>query len=398
MIVNNRIINIPSSDIVSFSMIHNYDTMTFPIIRLRLYSDISIIQMMTEYPNDIHIRGNLDGGIYEMNDEENKSPTIVNSIKNIPFQLKVYIENKNIPTSSMDQYGDGMKKTSNLNDNVKVPIELYCYDDQLIHAMKAKVPSIYRNMSFMSVIKDFFNRNNIFDYHIDPSINQTKYDQILIPNLNIGSALSFFDTQYGLYAKGAQLYGDIDKLYLCDTNVCNGTLPIPIYVDSYKNNTDMGGMKRVANKYYMETMASNVSVLTETDIERTLNSENITAVNIVDLSITVDQLKKLYDIDTNGVPSNQISIPNLIHKTNNSYLTTMHVARIDEKTTKIDISGVGFDIAKMKINSRYNLVFESPMRGSNMNQFYRPAYICHVFSNLDSDLFIAQTTMTLCTN
>ena len=47
---HNISIDIPKSDIVSISIINNYDTMTFPIVRFRLYSDISVIQSISGYP------------------------------------------------------------------------------------------------------------------------------------------------------------------------------------------------------------------------------------------------------------------------------------------------------------------------------------------------------------
>lgn len=398
LIINKiNVINISSSDIVSMTFINNYDTMTFPIIRVRLYSDISVIQSITEYPNDIHIRGSLDGGIYRMNDDD-KSPIMVSSITNIPLSLKVYIENKNIPTSTMDQYIEGDKKETDLNNDVKVPIELYCYDENTIHHMKQKVPSIYKNMSILSILEDIFRRNNILNYHIDTLHNQNKFNQILIPNLNVSEALSFLDSQYGLYKKGTHVYGDIDKLYMCNTDVDNGTKPIPIYVAGYKNNTDMSGMKKTTNGYHMETMAGNISVISETDIERTLNSQNIIAINVDDLNVDTNQLSNLYNISGIDNVSDKITLPDILHKTTNPYITDERIARVDENITRIDVSGVGFDIGKIKINTRYNLIFESPIRGMRMNKYYRATYVCHVLSNLDSMLFVPQTTMNLCNN
>lgn len=397
IIDKNDIINISSSDIVSLAIINNYDTMTYPIIRVRLYSDINTIQKITECPDDVYMRGNLDGGIYRMNDEE-KSPVIVSTTKGITLQTKVYIENKNIASSSMDQYINGVKKDSNLNENVKVPIELYCYNETLIHRMKQKVQSIYKNMSIASIIEDVFRRGNINDYVIDPLNNQGRFEQILIPNMNIIQTLSFFDTNYGLYKKGSQLYGDIDKLYLCDTNVNNGLKPIPIYVESAKNNTDMSGMKKTNNGFYMTTMAGNVSIRSETDIERVINSQNIVAINVNDLNVETNELKKLYDISMTDNVTEKISTPDTLHKTLNKYLTDTRIARINENMTKVDVSGSGFDIERFKVNTRFNLIFSSPIRGMNMNDYYRATYVCHVLSNLDSDLFVAQTTMNLCNN
>ena len=53
IILPTETLNIVDSDIVTISFIHNYDTMSFPIIRLRLYSDISVIQTICDNPNDI---------------------------------------------------------------------------------------------------------------------------------------------------------------------------------------------------------------------------------------------------------------------------------------------------------------------------------------------------------
>lgn len=397
LVVNNEIISIPVSDIVSISFIHNYDTMTFPIIRLRLYSDISIIQKICDYPDDIQVRGCLDAGIYRMS-SDNKSPIIVSYANPINFQSKGYIENKNIPSSSFDQFQLGIKKTDDLNSNVKVPIEIYCYNDELVHLMKQKAPSIYKNISITSIIEDMFYRNGVFNYQIDPLDNQNKYDQVLIPNLNITQALGFFDKSYGLYRKGAQLYGDIDKVYLCDTDVSNNTIPIPIYVESAKNNSDMSGMKKIGKAFHMVTMAGNVSVKTETDIERVLHGPELAAINLSTMNADITELSNLYAATKDYALLKKITVPDILHKSVNEYVATSYVARLDENITEIDISGSGFDVARIKPNTRYNLMFYSPIRGANLNKKYRASYVCHVISNLDSDLFISQTTMNLRTN
>lgn len=399
-------INIPTSDIVSISLINNYDTMTYPITRIRLYSDIDILTRITESCNNLNIRCTLDGGVYRMNDDD-KSPVLINPTNSIYISSSVYIENKNTPTSSMDQYIDGIKKDNTLNENVKVPIELYCYNDELIHLMKQKSQSIYKQMSLSSIIDDILRRNSVMNYKIDPLDNQNKYDQVLIPNLNILQALMFLDNNYGLYRKGAQLYDDnVVGLRLCSTDINNNTTPIPIYIESYKNTNNMGGMKKLHNGFNMNTMASNVSIISATDIEKIMNSQEIAAINLNTLRIDTNRLQKLYavggrlneKITKSLILSTQISTPDTLHKTHNDYITDAIIARVNEKITRVDLSGTGFDISKLNIDSRYNLIFESPIRGMNMNEYYRSTYTCHVLSNLDSDLFVAQTTMNLCSN
>jgi hypothetical protein len=396
-VLPNDTISVSNSEIVSVAFINNYDTMTYPIIRIRLYSDISVIQTLCESPNDIEVRGSFTGMIYKMNDEK-KSPVPVAPVNEISFKLKGYIENKNIPTSKFDQYEFGIKKTTDMNTNTKVPIEVYCYNDRLIHLMKQKAPSIYKNMSLTTVISDMLSRNSIYDFKIDPLTNQNRYRQVLIPNLNLIQALGFFDKNYGMYNKGAMVYGDLDNLYISNTDVHNNTTPIPIYVESTKSNSDLTGMKLINKKYQMTTMAGFVSVKTETDIERVLNGRYLADINLTTMEANTEELKDLYASTSGYAKLKNIEVPDILHKSKNEYVASSYVARLNENITEVDLSGTGFDISRMNVNARFNLVFATPIRGLDINRIYRASYACHVLTNLDSDLFAAQTTMNLRTN
>lgn len=397
LVLPNDTISVSNSEIVSVALINNYDTMTYPIIRIRLYSDISVIQTLCESPNDIEVRGSFTGMIYKMNDEK-KSPVPVAPVNEISFKLKGYIENKNIPTSKFDQYEFGIKKTTDMNTNTKVPIEVYCYNDRLIHLMKQKAPSIYKNISLTTVISDMLSRNSIYDFKIDPLTNQNRYRQVLIPNLNLIQALGFFDKNYGMYNKGAMVYGDLDNLYISNTDVHNNTTPIPIYVESTKSNSDLTGMKLINKKYQMTTMAGFVSVKTETDIERVLNGRYLADINLTTMEANTEELTDLYASTSGYAKLKNIEVPDILHKSKNEYVASSYVARLNESITEVDLSGTGFDISRMNVNSRFNLVFATPIRGLDINRIYRASYACHVLTNLDSDLFAAQTTMNLRTN
>ena len=165
--------------------------------------------------------------------------------------------------------------------------------------MKQKAPSIYNNVSLTTANQDILSRNGITSFDIETLNNQTKYDQILIPNLDISDAIAFFDDRYGMYNKGAQMYGDYDKFYISNSNVNNGTKPIPIYVRSFKSNDDMTGMTKSSgvHNYQMITNAPNVSVITETDVERVLNSPEMASINLNSLGIDIKKLNKLTDGD-----------------------------------------------------------------------------------------------------
>ena len=401
-------ITISNGDVVSISFVHNYDTNMFPLIRIRLYTDLKNIQDMLENPDSIYVRLSLNGNVYVVDDDK-ITPAPVAEATPISFEMKGYVENKNIPTSVMDQYQDGLKVGSGLNANVKCPIEIYCYDEKTIHLMKQRCESIYKNISITSVIQDILNRNNIRNYDIQTLDNQTKYDQILIPNLDITDAISFFDMRYGMYTKGGMMYGDYDKLYICNSDVNRGSQTLPIYVKSAKSNSDVTGLIRIngVHQYRMVTNAPNVSVITETDIERVINSSEMGAINIYNMNIDIEKLSKLYPKSmttsgsrkaSDGISLDPIDTPQLLHKNASQYVLKSYIARLDEHITRIDVSGSGYDIGKMKVNTRYNIIFESPIRGMDINSLYRATYLCHVLTNVNGDLFVAQTTMNLCSN
>ena len=400
------VIQISAGDIVSVSINNRYDDKTYPMFRLRLYSDLSVLQSLTDNPDGIELRGSFDGGIYRMV-ENTKTPILVKPTQSIQISMKGYIEYKNTPTSKMDQYANGLPITIDnaLYANNKVPIEIYCYDEHTVHHMKDQSQAVYHDMTIPSIINAMLNRCNIQKKQVDPIQNQIKFNQVLVPNLSMLDALSFFDLIYGLYPKGGMVFGGLDKLYICDLASSNGTVPLPIYVHSYKNNSDMSGMMYAGNDYFMQTEFASVSILSESDIERVLQSERIVSVNVntleqseVDLPFYNESKKQ---IDQNLITEDaigNISPQLLLHKTTNPYYASMAAARINEKITKVDVSGVGFDIAKITPNTRYNLIFASPIRGMNMADCYRASYVTHVLVPSGNDMFTAETTMTLCRN
>ena len=406
--------SVAASDIVSVSIIHNYDIAMYPIIRIRLYSDLSTMQGLVDDPDHIYVNMTFSGNVCNLNyQNEDSSGTvqIIDGANNYDFRLKAYIENKNTLTSMMDQYDHGLKKDSDLNTNNKVPITIFAYDADMINSLKQKSTSIYKNMSITTIIEDM-TKNAAYKLSMDNTQNQSKFTQILLPNISIKDSITFFEKKYGLYKKGGNMYGEKSTLYIVDTDVNNGTTPIPIYVESYKNSSDMSGLKKYSTsnpKYIFNTKAQNVSVLTESDIEKVLNSSTIADVNVNTWDTHEETLAKIYtESDEEAIRRinaikniskvAKISTPDTLHKSYSPFISSTNAARLTERVTRVDLSGTGFDVFRIDPRSRFNLIFESPIRGMSINQLYRLSSTVHTFSNLSSDFFVAQTTMSLCSN
>ena len=398
---------IDHEDIVSFTVSHQYDTKTYPLIRLRLYSDLSLLQEMVDAPDDIRIRGSIIPNICITDDTG--TPTIVKPTGVFAdIDLKVYLEYKNIATSKMDKYSVGLPRSieDTLNVTNKVPIEIFCYDDRLIHSMRDQAQAVFKGMNIPTVIKAMLDHCGVRKTAIDTFHNQQRFDQILIPNLSIIDAFSFFDTVYGLYPKGGMMYGDMDsKLYIANLDSDNGTKPLPIYVGSYQNDSNQSGLLKTNNEYFMQTAFENVSILTESDIEKVLRAERITSVNVETLSSSTVNLPFYTESETqvaNDVITKQandnISPTLMLHKSTNPYVATMSAARVNETVTRVDVSGAGWDILSITPTSRFNLIFESPLRGVDMAAKYRPAFANHILTTVGHGWYTSQTTMTLCKN
>ena len=390
--------SVQASNIISIAIIHNYDNATYPIVRVRMYTDMEVVENITEDPDHIFVTISLYGNIYKI-DQETDVHTIVKPVNSLTISGNGYIENKNIPVSKMDQYKLGIKDTTDLNVDSKVPFEMYIYAGELVHKMRRKVQSIYRNTTVGTVCEDIL--KDVCHINIDPIQNQKRYDQILIPNLTALEAFSFFDRYYGLYPNGGSLYFDTDETaYLSNTAVNNGTDPIPVYVRTEKeDSSNASGVFLHGDRYLHQTQALNASVLSESDIERVMNPEIISDINVHDLSVHFKELDKLFDVSSiDQVKTQRIEQKNILHKTERTTLSIQEAARLNEKITRIDLSGAGFDLSQFKPNSRLNLIFESPIRGLKIAEAYRMKYACHVLTNSSGDIFLPQTTMQLCSN
>lgn len=392
--------SVQASNIISVAIINDYDNATYPIIRIRMYTDMELIENINVDPNHIFVTMTLFGNIYKI-DQETDTNTIVKPVDSIQISGDGYIENKNIPVSKMDQYKMGIKDETDLNVDSKVPFELYVYPGDLVHTMRRKVTSIYRNTTIETVCRDILKETSIYASVIDPIQNQKYYEQILIPNMTALETFSYFDRYYGLYPNGGSLFFDSSRIaYLTDTKSNNGTTPIPVYVRTEKeDSSNASGIFLQGNRYLHQTQALNASVLSESDIERVMNPEIISDINVNSLSAHYTELTKLFNVsDIDKVKTQRIEQKNILHKTDRTTLSIQEAARLNEKITRIDLSGAGFDLMQFKPNTRINLVFESPIRGLNIAEAYRMKYACHVLTNSSGDIFLPQSTFQLCSN
>lgn len=400
-----EVVKLKNDEVVSISIMNAFDTATFPIIRLRLQCDVELLELLTKDPDNLYLVGRLDGAVYDINkdDEDNRSPIRVRGADTHSLYLKIYLESKNTPVSEADRYDtNGLLKSNEDLGNTKVPLQLYCYDARLAHACRMRCNGIYKDLSIETVLDNICSQAGI-QYSHDKFTNAKKYDQILIPNLNIIDAFAFIETRYGTYEKGGLLYASPfisdGKLKLVDSACDRSGSTRGIIVDSKDSTADMCGVRVSNTGYnyaeYMCVPANGVSVITETDLDRVLNAEYINAINLNTLDVDTAKLSELFDGSAESIRS--ITTPDTLHKNMSEYVASGYAARINEGITKVDISTSGWPI-NLAPTDRFMLMFNSPMRGLKMNSIYRATFVNAVLTNVSGDMYIASMTMRLVKN
>ena len=390
-------IYLSKDDIVSMSIIHDYDHAFFPIIRLRLYIDLQKLAYINEDPNNLMVSMAPILSINKINESDNgvTYTKLLGSgcFTNGDNTLYGYVETKNNPYSKYDNYQMGEKRDDSLNTNNKVPLTIYCYDKNLIRATKQRVNSIYTNTSLFAVVTDMFSQCGINEYYIEPFDNNELYDQILIPNMSLIDAISYLDTYYGLYENGALLYSTAFGYMSLSRPIQMSSLStseLTVRVSSYKAGNSFSGISDPYNLIY-QTPDTSVVIKSQTDLEQTINARIFGSINVETFeyeSETLDETFKDSDMS-------YITTPDITHKTKNQFIPSMYKARVNERNTRIDLSLNGYVMRNFSPYP-FSFVFDNPIRGIDIDRPYRPMYATHTFTNIGSGLFYIQSTFQLC--
>ena len=340
-----------------------------------------------------------NSNMYRLNQDGSRSDKISNSgvvrIYN-GKRLRCYVDTKNTPYTEYDNYQQGIKKDDSLNTTSKVPITLYCYDDETIRNTKRKVPSIYRNTTLQEVVNHMANQCDI-KLEITPFDNNERFDQILIPNLSFTDAIAYLDSYYGLYESGAMLSTHIGSGVLVLTKMSRDyciTTPNVIRVTSYKSGDTYSGPWIVdALSSGVVTPDTSVDVKSATDIEQTVNARIFSSINVDDFNVETSTLNETFE--DSRYPN--ITTPDMIHKTKNKFLTSMYKTLVEEKNTLIDVSLNGDYLSGLySASDRISFSFDNNQRAIDIDRLYRIKQSTDVFTNIGSGLFSGQTTIRLC--
>lgn len=390
-----------NDDVVSLSIINDYDYATFPIIRIRLYIDIDKYTYINDDPNNLTVLIECNPSVNKINQTDSGATyTKVYCSGSVAFgmngTLNGYVETKNNAYTKYDNYQMGTERDSSLNTNNKVPITIYCYDAELVRAFKQKVPGIYKNTSLQYIVNDMVNKCGITKNNIMLFDNSEKFDQVLIPNLSLMEAISYLDTYYGLYEHGTQMYCDnFNGLFLgpaTPTN-SNGTT-MNIRVASYKAGDSFSGVIWTdANTSSYQTPDTSVVIKSQTDLEQATNSQIFGSMNVA----TYESVETYLEETFKNSDLTNITTPDIIHKSKNKFIPSMYKARVNERNTRIDLSLNGY-VLMNGFDSRtgFSFTFDNPIRGIDIGRVYRPMNATHVLTNIGSGVFDIQSTFQLC--
>ena len=390
------ILPLSNDDVVSISIINDYDHAIFPIMRMRLYIDIDKYTYINEDPNNLTVGITGISKLSMINQSESGTTYTTLESDNVKFgsdgTLSGYVETKNNPYSKYDNYQQGIKRDDSLNTNNKIPLTIYLYDKNLVRNVKRKIQSIYKNTTLQEVIKHAAESCdvNLLTYPFD---NNEKFEQILLPNLSLTDAISYIDTYYGLYKTGACLYSPNFQSMLLYTVPSDLWHDLNIRVASYKAGDSYSGPVIVNDTFFgFQTPESSVVIKSQTDLEQASNAQIFGSMNVDTFESVSTYLEETFkDSDLTN-----ISTPDYMHKTKNKFIPSMYKARVDERNTRIDVAINGLTGDFLTFVNSVTFTFDNAIRGVDIGRSYRPMAVNHTLTNIGSGLFEFQTTMQLC--
>jgi hypothetical protein len=195
------IISIPSDQVVSFSVIKDFDTINFPVVAVTSMLERDILDYLIKNQDTTTI--NFGVYRYDVNNQNDNITT-----KYFVNRFIYIIEESESKRSSID-YNENSEYEEHLTRT-----NIYLLPQDSLNNSKKIINGVYKNTDMNSMVINI--SNYIGKLLVEPLTYNTKYDQVLIPPIDsISSYLYFLNNQLNiLYDTKYRFFMDFDMSYL----------------------------------------------------------------------------------------------------------------------------------------------------------------------------------------
>ena len=149
---------------------------------------------------------------------------------------------------------------------------LYCVPEDKINYNNSIINECYENVSLNEAILNIISSNYSEDIYLQESTNITRYQSLLVPQMNFINALRFINDAYGLYKNEFNIFFDEDKLYVYD--ICEQNREFTNYLNiEIKYADDNSNQKAYENAHYEED--DNKIIIYLKNIPTTFNNHDV---------------------------------------------------------------------------------------------------------------------------
>lgn len=117
------------------------------------------------------------------------------------------------------------------HDIPSINVSLTLFSMNHLKINKYMFNSNYLNCRLIDIVS-LLNNINQAKILIERPINQKKYEQVLIPPMNVIEMINYIQENYSLYRNGVQLFFDFDTYYVINNNITSST---PVERFDYRN-------------------------------------------------------------------------------------------------------------------------------------------------------------------
>lgn len=366
VLYDNETIEIPEERLSSFFILNNYIENLFPVIRLSLILDASTYYNILANKDTVKFKIRLQKFYRKNNNHEIES--LYDDYISKTFSLILDDNDEDFEKVIRNlKYGDD--EANNLFAS-KNKVEFFLFDSDLMKRMKTTINTILENANVTNAISYIASRLNINNLLMSKADNITIYDQLMIPPMNLSSALAYIDTFYGIHEKGSITYFGLERGYIvkfegnCSAYEVNEKKEVTIIVPRIATtlNNNIGSLKRKdqPESIFFVTDPTTVTFHDETVTNDILKGKEVRIINLYN-----GEIENTLEDDEDG--RKEI----ITNRGENRYFKSVHTAQILSGESVINITFEDIDLSLLTPNKKFKFVFED----TELSNKYMGSYI-----------------------
>lgn len=201
-----------SSNIVEVLIKKAYIDQAFPLFTINLRTTEEMRDRMRD--NEVSVNLRISYLNAEDVDETDNVDTNEHTEVGVYYEGTIRIYDKPFTTSVSKVEEDSDSESSQVESAPFVNYTLAGIPENLIVKNENCFNNVYKDCSTGDVVVNLLSSLGDKNVYIEEPDNKTEYKNILIPPLNIVPAISFLDSNYYIYSKGANIFFDADRTYV----------------------------------------------------------------------------------------------------------------------------------------------------------------------------------------